>query len=266
MLTIDLMGGLGNQIFQIFTLINYSIKFNQDYFIPYELISNRNKNNTQRLTYWDTFFVFIKHKLTKKYDQKSNGFSICNEHTLKEYSNIKLMGFFQDEKFFKENYQQILNILKIPLIRNTIKDKYNYLFQGETISLHFRLGDYKYRQGKHPILDINYYINSLNYICNPNKKYNIIYFCEKEDLDIIEEKLKLLKKPNLNFIYITNKFQDWTQLFLMSLCNHNIIANSSFSWWGAYLNDNPNKIVCYPKNWFGERNDRTYNIPNWIKI
>ena len=58
---------------------------------------------------------------------------------------------------------------------------------------------------------------------------------------------------NCEFIKVSDEYHDWEQLLIMSVCDHNIIANSSYSWWGAYLNENKNKTVMYPEKWFGKK-------------
>ena len=75
--------------------------------------------------------------------------------------------------------------------------------------------------------------------------------------------------PELEFHKADDTMEDWEQLLLMSCCHHNIIANSSFSWWGAYFNTNSNKIVCYPSLWFGQKilNDTKDICPlEWNKL
>jgi hypothetical protein len=89
-----------------------------------------------------------------------------------------------------------------------------------------------------------------------------------EDVNISIEKL-MNKFKNIIFVRANNDLSDWEQMLLMSLCQHNIIANSTFSWWGAYFNENPEKKVCYPSLWYGEKAniDTTNMFPSsWIKI
>ena len=102
--------------------------------------------------------------------------------------------------------------------------------------------------------------------------WDIIYFCEQKDNVAVKQRLRKIKQnfPNLVFHKAQDEMKDWEQLLLMSCSDHNIIANSTFSWWAAYLNQNPQKIVCYPSTWFGPANiDKiTTDLcpPSWIKI
>ena len=143
---------------------------------------------------------------------------------------------------------------------------------NDTISLHFRLGDYKQLQHYHPIMTYEYYKKSLDYFKIQEKlKSNILYFCEEEDVEDVNKTITKLKVdvPTLNFIRASNDLSDWEQMILMSCCRDNIIANSSFSWWAAYFNSNEDKIVCYPSVWFGSHaniNTRDLCPTKWVKI
>jgi hypothetical protein len=157
------------------------------------------------------------------------------------------------------------------VLKKKATSKYSYNYK-DFISMHFRQGDYKNLQDTHPILTHKYYENSLKEILKKtNKLQKVLYFCEKEDNEEIEKIIDTLKKTATNcaFIKVIDAVEDWQQLLLMSECSHNIIANSSFSWWGAYLNNNPTKIVCYPEVWFGPKapNDTSDLFPDsWTKI
>jgi hypothetical protein len=144
---------------------------------------------------------------------------------------------------------------------------------NNTISMHFRMGDYKKVPDFHPLLTYEYYQQSLYNIKSiyPNICFTIYYFCEDEDMQDVLEKINKLAIdfPVYSFIRGSNILADWEQMLFMSCCHHNIIANSSFSWWGAYFNDKPNKNVCYPSKWFGHKmnNDTRDLCPSsWIKI
>jgi hypothetical protein len=86
-----------------------------------------------------------------------------------------------------------------------------------------------------------------------------------DDINWVKENLTIKNAEFISGRISTTHFED---LYLMSLCKHNIIANSSFSWWGAWLNNNPEKIVIAPKNWFNRGPKDTYDLypDGWIKI
>jgi hypothetical protein len=107
----------------------------------------------------------------------------------------------------------------------------------------------------------------------------VLYFCEDVDIKDATENITYLRQEFPEFVFIRddefisgsgeNKLADWEQLLLMSCCHHNIIANSSFSWWGAYFNEWPDKIVCYPSVWFGSaigHNTDDLCPPSWQRI
>jgi hypothetical protein len=173
--------------------------------------------------------------------------------------NIMLHGYFQSYKYFQENYDIICRMLNVAEKRldilEEVVDKYHSMkFLEKSISMHFRLGDYKNLPDYHPIMTPEYYKKSLQFITSKlDYTPNVLYFCEDQDLESVNETIQLLKNefPTIEFERATNTLDDWQQMLLMSCCNHNIIANSSFSWWAAYFNANPTKIVCYPSLWFG---------------
>jgi len=145
---------------------------------------------------------------------------------------------------------------------------------GVNVSMHFRIGDYQDIQHVHPVLPYQYYMNAIREIRGRLGQSNIriLYFCEAPDRHIIEPFITKLKSKfeDIKFVNVDSSITDWKQMLMMSCCDHNIIANSTFSWWGAYLNRNPTKIVCYPNKWFGPAlaNKPTDDLfpPEWRKI
>jgi hypothetical protein len=121
-----------------------------------------------------------------------------------------------------------------------------------------------------------YYYEALSYIINQldikDKAIKVLYFCEDESLlesEIIINELKKNYDVLIDFERADSKLSDWEQMLLMSLCDHNIIANSTFSWWGAYLNQNIGKIVCYPENWFmpeAKKDTSDLFLEDWVAI
>ena len=267
--TCKLYGGLGNQLFQVFATIAYSLRHNIEFLFEYT------PNLGKRNTYWNTFLSsIIDHTATNipdatLVDQGGHGFVNLREPLPNE--NIMLNGYFQSYLFFDDHSKTILKILDVEKQRMIEKIHKN------SISLHFRRGDYKGLEDCHPIMGMDYYANALNYIMVLGEGTTgegittVYYFCEEEDLESVEKDVAILKNEfSNNFVFERHlEKSDWEEMLAMSCCKHNIIANSSFSWWGAYLNPNSDKIVCYPTTWFGplicENTDAMFP-PNWIKI
>ena len=272
------MGGLGNQLFQIFALIASSLENKIPFTFPYY---ETTAAGIKRPTYWNTFFKYLKQYTFINNKHKFIKYNEPNFHYNKlptsTSQNIMYIGYFQSEKYFKQLFSQICNLMRLEEMKQNVKNEFGdkYLDKGcINISMHFRLGDYKFLQNVHPIIVNEYYINSLNHIIKDDTSVNVVCFCEEEDNQIVLERISEIKSgiksKNVNFIICESEIDDWKQMILMSLCQHNIIANSTFSWWGAYFNTNPSKIITYPSTWFGPANQHLNTsdlIPQgWIKI
>ena len=275
------MGGLGNQLFQIFATLAYCIRHKRQMVLPYTDVLSV---GVPRPTYWETFLSHLKpfttfNPLLKYSNDDLNRFSVFRErgHHFTEIPAFDqketiLFGYFQSPLYFQNEQQQIFNIMHLSEKRGEIKDAYNGYFSKDNIiiSMHFRLGDYKQKQNYHPILPYEYYRNALFHIMmkiDLSQKVQVLYFCEQEDNDVVSQMVQRLSQSFTEFKFkkADDTASDWEQLLIMSNCHHNIIANSSFSWWGAHLNETPRKIVCYPTVWFGpaaSNNNTSSMFPN----
>jgi hypothetical protein len=125
-------------------------------------------------------------------------------------------------------------------------------------------------------MNYEYFEEALQHIVTKDSFVNgarVLYLCEQEDNDFVQGHISRLQAqhPTVEFQKVDDQIPDYEQLLIMSCCSHNIMANSTFSWWGAYLNENPAKIVCYPSVWFGEYYEHTHDfnammLPEWAKI
>jgi hypothetical protein len=285
MLTCKLQGGLGNQLFQIYTTIAYAIQTNQKFIFlnVYELKSSV----TDRYTYWNNFLKsLIPFLMDPGLINKDNLVIIREKGFTYDVlplplplhisdKKIKVLnGYFQSFKYFNNYFQTINRLLKIDDIKVELTNKYRKLINDELpTSMHFRLGDYKKLPDHYVILLVDYYRAALKYLLLTNPVTNILYFCEEQDLEDVELTIGILKAefPTIVFLRADPELEDWEQLILMSLCRNNIIANSTFSWWGAYLNTYRQKKVIYPATWFGSKLQKTHDTKDlfpadWIKI
>jgi hypothetical protein len=243
-------GGLGNQLFQIFHLLAYCKKYNKQF-----SFSNKKILLGNRFTYWDTFLIALQPYLVDDENICQLREIIQDSFCYQEYPDLgddfQFVGHFQSPLFFESYKEDIFTLLNFRHLQENIQYDENIDFE-KTTSLHFRIGDYKNFPDYHPILNIEYYIECLRRLQEEDKNMNVLYFYEREDQDVIFEKINVLKStfPSFSFSSGIDEKEDWEQLLMMSKCKHHIIANSSFSWWAAYFNQKKGKTF-YPSIWFG---------------
>jgi hypothetical protein len=290
MIISEINGGLGNQMFQFAcgkamalrynSIFKLSLqKLNTDEFStarPFELNifkTNVAISNAQELNRFSpksllskVFFKWLKNY--RCYTEKSFAFDTA---LFKQKGNLFLKGYWQTEKYF-ETYKSIIRndfIFTAQKNKRTIQHE-KIIEECNAVSVHVRRGDYvssPIANSFHGVTNLDYYEMAMQKIEEFVDKP--FYFLFSDDAQWVKEHL-IKDKKNIIVIEHNNGMDSWQDMYLMSKCKHNIIANSSFSWWGAWLNKNVNKIVIAPKQWFAnkEKNEQTQDlIPlEWIRL
>ena len=310
MLTITIMGGLGNQLFQVFTTIAGALR-NKDtfFFMNYDVLPGNPGH--PRYTHWTTLLRGLRMYLTPsngvtdkmfqslpRWDEIGFQYTPVPTDTTKYTKPLRLHGYFQSEKYFTDKYAEICDIIQLRQQQTWIKNIYgNEEWSGDypespakkriLVSTHFRIGDCVLNLHIHPVMSIEYYYRAISHIIRitsvtSEECYSFLVFYEPCDKAIVEKQIQELKHRcaahdttgvthgrDIQFHMVRDTIADWQQMLLMSVCDHNIIPNSTFSWWGAYFNANHAKIVCYPSIWFGPgvSHDVTDLCPeSWVKV
>lgn len=170
---------------------------------------------------------------------------------------VYLMGWFQDERYFIDYRDTILQEIKPIKQVNISQHLLNILLDECTVSVHIRRGDFTAAGNT---LSLDYYNKARKIM---EKKYDNPYYIIFSDDPMWVKKTYAV--GSRAYFVSDEKLQDFDELYIMSLCKNNIIANSTFSWWGAWLNQNPDKIVIGPTEWFKYK--KINIMPEaWIKI
>ena len=280
MMVVRINGGLGNQLFQY--AFGYYLKKTKN--VELKLDSNtflRNKAINYRLDSFNVDDKFVTKKELGFYGVKYGLFkkSINNKERYyrenmsylydKKIENIKdnvyFDGFWQCEDYFKRYRSEIIEEFSLKKKSRIFENIRSKIIESNSISIHVRRGDYLIKQNYNAfgLCDIDYYIKSISCIdCKITEPY---YFCFSDDSSWLNESIV---KNNSNYLNVS-KFglKPEEEMILMSLCKHNIVANSTFSWWGAWLNKNNKKIVIAPEKWRNDGISVGRLLPvNWIKI
>ncbi len=261
-------GRFGNQLFRVSTIIGMALKNNSEYYIPIE---------------WEHSDLFpnLKNKISKfeidkNIKKKHNEVSFAY-HDIPYFEDelLEIVGYFQSYKYFEGNDSVIKNSF-------LINKNSNYDFSEDKIRLciHVRHGDFydknvggghKGNEEYHPVMTINFYINSINKILSLTKIDEFLVFTDHpETKNFIFGEFEIFNIPIKYFDYSDDYISDF---IAQKNCDHFIIPNSTFSWWSSFLSEkNKNKIVCCPmeSDWLGPRYshfDKSTLLPkDWLRI
>lgn len=289
MIIIKLHGGLGNQLFQYAAARALSKKNNTGLFFDVSLLHLDEPGITKRYFALSVFNieVLLANKIdvttfshpgkARKLLQKFK--LICkNTYTephfnydpafLKLKGDVIVNGYMQSEKYFKHLKSTLQGDLVIKALLSDITNlHFEHIKKTNSVSIHIRRGDFvndPNTKNVHGICGIAYYHKAINLIASKVDDISLFVFSD----DVEWTKQHLTTPYPIVFADHTHEANAYEDLYLMSNCKHNIIANSSFSWWGAWLNLNPNKIVVSPRKWFNQSTANTNDLipEEWIKI
>lgn len=260
MIGFRLAGGLGNMLFQIIAGECLAQKYNKELCFP---------NVDEHFAFLHSFGKWVVHcdeylTVFKNINWHKNSYSGDSlwkyKHVGFRYEEIVpndgtvYCGYFQSEKNFTEGWQFVKNLLEPADHVKDRLDNYQDIFNVTTCSIHVRRGNYLSLPEHHTVQTMEYYNEAMGRIGADR------YLVFSDDIEWCKQ----------NFIgeeYIFIKDTDYIEMFLMSMCDHNIIGNSSFSWLGAYLGNPDHRLVVAPNKWFPNNDKAIDVIPDrWIKI
>lgn len=289
MFVVWLEGGLGNQMFQYAAARRLAVKHNTKVYLD-DYMLKRDKLRAYAL---DVFNIkgerlpVVRKCIIRKFKKESSPriFWKWSGHVFKQKpmqyvyekdlrfepefldlpDNVYLHGFRQCERYFADIEDIIRQdfTLRKPLSETASKWQKEINNSNNSVSLHVRRGDYV-GCNKHYVPLMEYYQKSISMLQERFGDLNIYVF--SDGLQWTKENIKF--EHSTHYVDLGKDGKDYEEMFLMSQCEHNIIANSSFSWWGAWLNNNAQKMVFAPSVWFADDEyDATDIVPDsWIKI
>lgn len=255
-----LMGGIGNRLFQVCAAYGYALKHNfQFILIINEMESNRYTNEDHTKT------ILSKCPITRSVNQikKLNKFITFSEpcHLYTDYiplpenrKNLKLYGYFQNEAYFDGFKPKILDLFKMEISRHlNLLEKYPKLLR-DSIFFHIRTFTVQHMNGQIEVADEKhrydfniYFQNCLNFLKTKGLS-NVHVFILTDHRETMEKMYKPILSQIKSYEIVTATELD--SLYLMTLTKYGgICSNSSFSWWGSYLNKSPDKLVLMPSEW-----------------
>jgi Glycosyl transferase family 11 len=251
-ISVNLCGGLGNQLFQIACVYSLAYEYNLTPII--KKIDSSPSVFKHRSVYFNNILRKINVVNEEEYNKINfekieEGSANYKKINLESNKSYLLNGYFQSPKYFKKYMPEITIMFNLYENEMTsIRNYYNNIKQNykQTVSLHVRHGDYLKLQHFHSVLTVDYYTKAINHFDQDDTLFVVF----SDDINWCKNNFCIQNVHFVENIIPTNIPLDIFEFCLMSLCDHHIIANSSFSCWAAYLNQNSAKKIIAPFRWF----------------
>lgn len=283
-------GGLGNQMFQYAFIealksrgreVKASLGYKESSIREFSLCTVFPDINLEYVS--DSEFNLIDEKWRKIKENNEKKSEFCRDYknrffwvedVIKEpgvyHSNVFLtrnctfVGYWQSEKYFKDIREKLIESLRFGGVTSELKEFGNLLASGEYTSVHIRRGDYLlYPNVYMGVCTREYYLRAIEYIRQKESNSKFIFF--SDDMDWTKKNISIPEAIYYDKSMFRD-YQDWYDMYLMSRCQNNIIANSTFSWWGTWLNQSENHIVIAPRKWHQNNDTPDIWCEEWIKL
>lgn len=256
-ITCKLVGRTGNMMFEIAHSYVKSLEYNRQLVIP--------SRESSPLSYRNTLF----RKIDFSIDQTPSPEEVKHVYAPFTFAELKpeensptvFVGYYQSEKYFGKYTEAVKNLFSPPIefVNKALID-YPFLKHSTVAAINVRRGDYLEQSRRHPVVSIEYVEEAIKHL--PNYDYLLV---TSDDMTWCRENIK---GPKVIYNDPT-RYWDHEGIWLLSLCDHFIISNSTHSWWGAWLSRSENKTVIAPETWFGPEigeDPKDLYCDSWIKL
>ncbi len=276
MVVVSIQGRLGNQMFG-FALYRQLVKMGKEVYVDFlheplinffdfqynvidkatalEYLKDREHRNI--IKRWE-YRIFPQR--CRCYEEKATG--VFDKNVLR-LDDVYLNGYWQSERYFADAAEEVRQMYRFPNLFNDYQKKMlDEIESRQSVSLHIRRGDYLEHPELYGTITMEYYVRAMEYI--QERKENVCFYIFTNDIPWARQNFK---GENIFVIEDSgDSITDNLDMTLMAACKDNILANSSFSWWGAWLNQNQDKIVIAPKEWEVNRSTRDIWCKGWLRM
>ena len=288
MKVVRLIGGLGNQMFQYALFLSLKNAFPlEEVYVDKTLYNSYHLHNglelervfhltlpqapipkLRKICWYSSHYritnIFRRILPTRKAECYEPADYSIDETVLKQAGDRVFFGYWQCSKYFSN----VSEIVRLAFRFSDFEDQKNLDMSktianaGESVSIHIRRGDYLKSELYAGLCDLDYYRKAIEHICA--NRQNPQFFIFSDDIPFCREHIiPFIKNNTVTFVDFNKGCNSFRDMHLMSLCRDNIIANSSFSWWAAYLNMHEDKIVCAPEKWVNLPLKYRVQQPEW---